>query len=232
MRLAWKKPTSTGLKTLTGGMQSGREEGKHLRGMKKMKDTSLISSSRSLTVTTPCTSLPLSSSWTASTAWALSASMSLSTGTSFSHPNASPLKKRENSLIGSSQASQTTPCTQQCTTIQEPRKTGESQLSFNGTTRHTLKLPPWLQSKGAWPLPLRQLRSNWTRASDAYLAPTPMSDTSSSMPFMRAPTLTPSPRGTSPLSLEAHAAVRLDPDQRVMSQGGLQEGKRTTGRQE
>ena len=55
----------------------------------------------------------------------------------------------------------------------------------------------------------------------------PTSDTNYSAPSMRALTSTPSPRGSSPLSLEAHAAVRLDPDQRVMSQGGLHEGKRT-----
>ena len=46
---------------------------------------------------------------------------------------------------------------------------------------------------------------------------------------MRALTSTPSPGGSSPLSLEAHAVVQLDPDQRVMSQGSLQEGKRTAG---
>ena len=57
----------------------------------------------------------------------------------------------------------------------------------------------------------------------------PTSDTSYSMPSMRALTSTPSPRGSSPLSLEACAAVRLDPDGGVMSQGGLQEGKRTAG---
>ena len=46
---------------------------------------------------------------------------------------------------------------------------------------------------------------------------------------MRALTSTPSPRGSLPLSLEAHTVVRLDPDGGVMSQGGLQEGKRTAG---
>ena len=56
-----------------------------------------------------------------------------------------------------------------------------------------------------------------------------MSDTNYSAPSKGAPILIPSPRGGSPLSLEAHAVVRLDPDWRVMSQGGLQEGKRTAG---
>ena len=193
-----------------------------------MKATSSTFSSQSLTVITPCMSLPPTSSWMVSTAWALSASTSLSTGTNSFRPNEPPLKKRESSLIGSLQASPTTCCTQPCTTTQEPRKTGESQLSSNSTMRHTLKLQPWSQSKGAWPLPLRQLRSNWTRASDASSVPMPMSSTNYSAPSTRALTSTPSPRGSSLPSLEAHAVVRLDPDRRVMSQGGLQEGKRTT----
>ena len=226
-QLAWKKPISTGPETLTRGMQSGKEEGKHQRDMRKMKDTSLISSFQSPMVTTPCMSSPPTSNWTASTAWALSVSMSPSTGMNFFHPNKSPSKKRENSLIGSSLASPMTRCTPPCTTTQEPRKTGELQLSSNGTTRCMLKLLPWLQSKGAWPLPSRQLRSNWTRANDTSSPPMPTSGTNYSVPSMRALTSTPSPGGSSPPSLEAHAAVRLDPDWRVMSQGGLQEGKRT-----
>ena len=230
--LTWKKPISTGLKTLTRGMRSGREEDKHLRGTRKMKDMSLTSSSRFLMVTTPCMSSPLTSSWTASTAWAPLALTSPSTGTSFSHPNASPSKTRENSLIGSSRASPMTLCTQRCTTIQEPRRTGGSQLSSNDITICMLKLLPWSLSKGAWPLPSRQLKSNWTKASIACLAPMPTSSTNYSAPSMRALTSTPSPRGSSPLSPETHATVQLDPDRRVMSQGGLQEGKRTAERQE
>ena len=228
MQLAWKKPTNIGQKILISRMQNGRGEDRHLKDMRKMKDTSLIFSSRSWMVTTPCMSLSLISSWMASTAWAPSVSTSPSTGMNSSHPSISPLKKRENSLIGSSWASPMTPCTQRCTTTQEPRKTGESQLSFNDTTRHMLKLPPWSQSKGAWLLPSRQLRSNWTRASDTCLAPMPTSSTNYSAPSMRAPISTPSPRGSSPLSLGAHAAVQLNPDQRVMSQGSLHKGKRTT----
>ena len=228
MQLAWKKPTSIGWKTLTGGMRSGSEGDRHQRDTRKTKATSLISSSQSLTAITPCMFLPPTSNWMASTAWALSASTSPSTGTSSSCPSKLLSKKRGSSPIGSSQASPMTPCTLQCTIIQEPRKTGESQLSFNDTTRHMLKLPPWLQSKGVWLLPSRQLRSSWTKASDACLAPMCMNSTSFSVPSMRAPTSTPNPRGSSPLSLEAHAMVQLDPDQRVMSQGGLQEGKRTT----
>ena len=49
---------------------------------------------------------------------------------------------------------------------------------------------------------------------------------------MRALTSIQSPRGSSPLFLEAHAVVQLNPDERVMSQGGLQEGKRTAGMKE
>ena len=109
--LTWKRPISTGQRTLIEGMRSGKEERRHWRDMKRMKDTSLTFSSQCLTVTTLCMSLPPTSSWMASTAWAPSVLMSLSTGTSSFHPNASPLKKRENSLIGSLQASPTTLCT-------------------------------------------------------------------------------------------------------------------------
>ena len=230
--LVWKKPTSTGWKTLTGEMRNGGGEGRRQKDMRKTKDTSLISSSQSLMATIPCMSLPPTSNWTDSTVWAPLALMSPFTAMSYSPCNASPLRKRGNSLIGSLRDSPTTPCTQPCTITPEPRKTGESQLSFNGIMTHTLKLPPWLQSKGAWLLPSRQLRSNWTKANDACSAPMPTSDTSYSAPFTRAPTSTPSPRGSSPPSLEAHAMVWLDPDQRVMSQGSLQEGKRTTRREE
>ena len=228
MQLIWKKPMNIGKKTLTEEMQSGRGEDKHQKDMRRTKATSLISSSQSLMAITPCMSLPPTSSWMASTAWAPSALTSPSIGTNFSHPSTLPSKKRENSLTGSLQASPMTPCTQQCTTTQEPRKTGESQLSSNDITICMLKLLPWSQSKGAWLLPSRQLRSSWIRANDICLAPMPMSDTNYSVPSMRAPTSTKSPRGSSPLSLAARATVRLDPDQRVMSQGGLHGGKRTT----
>ena len=56
-----------------------------------------------------------------------------------------------------------------------------------------------------------------------------MSSTNYSVPSMRALTLIQSPRGSSPLSLEAHTMVQLDPDEGVMSLGSLQEGKRTAG---
>ena len=55
----------------------------------------------------------------------------------------------------------------------------------------------------------------------------PTSDTNYSALSTRALTSTPSPRGSSPLSPEARAMVQLGPDRRVMSQGSLQEGKRT-----
>ena len=227
MQLTWKRPMNTGRKTLTEGMRSGREEDRLQKDMRKMKATSLISSSWSLTAITPCMSSPPTSSWMASTAWAPSASMSLSTGMSSSHTNASPLKKRENSLTGSSKDSPTTPHTWRCTITQGPRRTGESQLSSNDITTCTLKLPPWLQSKGAWLLPSKQPKSSWTKANDTCSAPMLTSSTNYSAPSTRAPTSTPSPRRSSPSSQGACAAVRLDPDQRVMSQGGLHEGKRT-----
>ena len=229
MRLAWKKPTSTGQKIPINGTRNGREEGRLPKGMKKMRGTSSTSSSRSLTVTTPCTYSPPTSNLTGYTAWAPSVSMSLSISMSSSHHNASLLKKRESSLTGSLPASPMTLHTPQCTTTPEPRRTGESQLSSNTTMTCTIKLLPWLQSRGAWPLPSRPLRPNWTRASDAYSALTHTSGTNYSMPSMRALTSTPSPRGSSPLSLEAHTVVWLNPDWRVMSQGSLQKGKRTTG---
>ena len=232
MQLAWKKPTNTGKKILTEEMQSGREEAKHPRGMRKTKDTSLTFSSQFLMAITPCMSSPPTSKWIGSTAWAPSALTSPSTGTnSFPH-NVSPSMRRENSLIGSSKGLQMTPCTQPCTTTPGLRRIGESQLSSSDIMTHTLKLPPWSQSKGAWLLPLRWPRSNWTKVNDAYLAPMPMSGTNSSAPSTRALTLTPSQKGDSPPSLEAHAVVWLDPDWRVMSQGGLPEGKRTAGREE
>ena len=232
MQLAWKKPTNTGQKTLIGGTWNGRGEDKHQKDMRRTKGTSSTSSSPSPTVTTPCMYSPPISKWTGYTAWVPSVSTNPSTSTSSSHHNASPLMKRENSLTGSSKVLPTTLHTLQCTTTPGLRRTGESQLSSSTTMTHTLKLLPWSQSKGAWLLPLRQLRSNWTKANDACLAPMHTSSTNYSMPFMRAPTSIPSPRGGSPPSQEAHATVRLNPDQRVMSQGGLQEGKRTAGEEE
>ena len=225
--LAWKKPTNTGQKTPTKGTRNGREEGKCQRDMRKMKDTCLTSSSQSLMAITPCTFLPPTSNWTDSTVWALLVSMSPFTIMSYSLHNTSPLRKKGSSPIGSSLASPMTPCTLPCTTTPEPRKTGESQLSSNAIMTCMLKLLPWLQSRGAWPLPSRQPKSSWIKASDTCLAPMPMSDTNYSVPSTRAPTSTQSPRGSSPLSREAHATVWLNPDWRVMSQGGLHEGKRT-----
>ena len=227
MRLAWKKPTNIGWKTLTRETRSGRGEDKCPKDMRKMKGMSLTSSSPSPMVTTPCTYLPPISKWTDYTAWVPSASTNPSTDTSSSHHNTSPSKKRESSLTGSLQVLPMTPCTLQCTITPGPRKTGESQLSSSTTMTCILKLLPWSQSKGAWPLPSRQLRSNWIKASNACSAPTHTSSTSYSVPFTRAPTSTPSPRGGSPPFPEAHTMVGLDPDQRVMSQGSLQEGKRT-----
>ena len=165
--------------------------------------------------------------WMGSTAWALSALTSLSTGTSSFPHNTSPSMKRGSSLTGSLKGSQTIPPTQQCTIIPGPRKTGESQLSSSGTMTHMLKLLPWLQSNRAWLLPSKRPKSSWTKASNDCLGLMPTIATNYSMPFIRAPTSTQNPGGSSPPSPEAHTAVRLDPDRRVMSQGGLQRGKRT-----
>ena len=226
-QLTWKKPMNTGKKILTEEMRNGRGETKYWKDMRKMKAMSLISSSQSLTAIIPCMSLPPTSSWTGSTAWAPLVSTSLSIGTnSFPH-NISPSMKRENSLIGSLKDSWRTPCTWLCTITPGPRKTGESQLSSSDIMTRTLKLPPWLQSKGAWPLPLRWPRSSWTKVNNACSAPMPTSNASSSTPSTRALTSTPSQRGGSPLSLKAHTMVQLNPDRRVMSQGSLPGGKRT-----
>ena len=196
--------------------------------MRKMKDMSLISLSQSLMVITPSMSLPPMSSWMDCTAWALSALMSLSTSTSYSPLSTSPSTKKGSFPTGSLKALPTTPCTPPCTIIPEPRRTGELQLSSNGTMTCTLKLPPWLQSKGVWLLPSKLPKYSWTKASDACLVHMPMSNTSSSAPSMKAPILTPSPKGSSPPSQAAHAMVQLNSNWRVMSQSGLQEGKRTT----
>ena len=111
-RLAWKKPTNTGQRTLTEGTRSGKEEDRHWRDTRKTKATSSTFSFQSLMAITPCMSLPPTSNWMAFTAWAPLASTSLSTGMNSSHPSESPSKKRESSLIGSSQASPMTQCTQ------------------------------------------------------------------------------------------------------------------------
>ena len=227
MQLIWKQPTSTGRLTLTGGTLTGKGRHKDQKGMRRTKDMSSISSSQSLTVTTPSMSLPSMSKWMDCTAWALSVSMSPSTSMSCFPLSISPSTKKGNFPIGSLKALPMTPHTLPCTTIPEPRRTGGLQLSSNNTMTCTLKLLPWSQSKGVWPLPSKLPRYSWTKASDTCLACMPMSDTSSSMPSMRAPTLTPSPRGSSLLAWAAHTMVWLNSSQRVMSQGSLQEGKRT-----
>ena len=196
--------------------------------MKRMKDMSLISSSQSLMVTKPSMSSPPTSSKMGCTAWAPSVLMSPSINMSYSHPSTSPSMRRGNFPTGSSKPLPITPHTLPCTNIPEPRRIGGSQLSSNGTMIHMLKLLPWSQSKGAWPLPSKLPKCSWTRASNACSAHMPTSSTSSSEPSMRAPTSTPSTRGSSPLSLAAHAAVQLDSNWRVMSQGSLPGGKRTT----
>ena len=224
-QLTWKQPMNTGRKIWIKGMPNGRERAEGLKGMRKMKDTSSTSSSWSLMETTPCMSSPHTSNWMGCTAWALSALTNPSTATNSSPLNASPSKKKGSSPTGSLKASSMTLHTWPCTTIPGPRKTGESQLSSNDITICMLKLLPWSQSKGVWPLPLRQPKSNWTKVNDAYLALMPISGINSSTPSTRAPTSTPSPRGNSPLSQEAHAMVQLDHNWGVMSQGSLQGGQ-------
>ena len=225
MQLVWKQPMSIGKQTWTERTLTGKERCRGLRAMRRTKDMSSTSSSWSLMEIIPSMSSPPTSNWMDYTAWAPSASMSPFIDTNSSPLNASPSMKKGSSPIGFSRASPTTPHTLPCITTPGPRRTGELQLSSNDTMTCTLKLPPWLQSKGAWLLPLKLPKSSWTKASDACLAPMPTSSTSSSAPSMRDPTSTPSPGGSSPPSLEAHTAVQLDLNQRVMSQGSLPRGQ-------
>ena len=111
MQLIWKQPMSTGRWTPSGEMLTGKGRHEDQRGMKRMKDTSSISSSQLLTVTIPSMSLPPSSIRMDCTVWAPSASMSLSTGMSYFPPNTSPSTKKGNFPIGSSKALPAIPCT-------------------------------------------------------------------------------------------------------------------------
>ena len=108
-------------------------------------------------------------------------------------------------------------------------QTGELQLSSNGIMTCTIILPPWSQSTGAWPLPLKCSNNSWSRASDAFSVLIPISSTNSSTSSTRVLTKTPSQKGkeSSCPSLTAHAMVQLNSNQRVMSQSSLPGGKRT-----
>ena len=216
---------NTGKPTMTRSLRVRMQKSEGQRGMRKTKDMSLTFSSPSLMVIMSSMSSPPISSMMDYTAWALPASVSPSIGTSCFHPSASPSMKKENFPIGSLTPLPMTPHTLPCTTIPIPRKIGESQLSSKGTMTRTLKLPPWSQSKGAWLLPSKQLKCNWTKANAACSAHTPTSGTNSSVPSMRDPTSTPSPGGSSPPSLATHTAVWLNTNQRVMSQGGFPGGQ-------
>ena len=215
--LIWKQPMSTGKWTPTGGMLTGKGRHEDQKGIRRTKDMSLISSSQSLTAITPSMSLPSMSSWMDCTVWALLASTSPSTSTSYSPLSTSPSTKKGSFPTGSSKASPMTPHTLPYTTIPEPRRTGELQLSSNSTMTCILKLLPWLQSKGAWLLPSRLPKYSWTKASDACSAHMPISSTSSSAPSTKAPTSTPNLKGSSLLSQAACTVVWLNPNQRVMS---------------
>ena len=232
MQLIWKKPTNTGKQTTTKNSQIGMRRSEDWRGTRRMKDTSLISSSPSSMVTTSCMSLPPISSTTGYTAWAPPALASPSTGMNCSHLNTSQLTKKGNFPTGSSTLLPMTPITLPCTITPGPRKTGESQLSSSSTMTCTLKLLPWLQSKGAWLLPLKLPKYSWTKASGSCSGPMPTSNTSSSTPSIMAPTSTQSQPGSSLPFLVAHATVWLNANQRVMSQGSLCKGKRTAGSRE
>ena len=232
MWLGWKKPMNIGRQTMTSSLLTGTQRSKDQKGMRRMKAMSLISSSPLSMVTMSSMSSPHTSSTMDCTVWALPVSGNLSTNTKCFHPSTSPSMKRGSSPTGFSVPSPTTQCTWPCTTTPAPRRTGESQLSSNVTMRHTIKLSPWSQSKGAWLLPLKLPRCSWTKANDTCSAPMPMSGINSSTPSMRAPTLTPSWHASSPPYLAAHAMVQLNASKGVMSQGSLQEGKRTTGIQE
>ena len=232
MQLALKKAMNTGRQTTTKGSLTGIKKSGGQRGTRKTKDTSLISSSQSLTVITPSMFSPPTSSMTDCTAWALLASASPSTDMSYSPLSISPSMKKGSFFTGFLNPFPMTLCTWPCTTTPGPRRTGELQLSSNSTMTCIIKLLPWLQNKGAWPLPLKPPSYSWTKANDACLALMPMSGTNSSTPFMRAPTSTPSPRGSSLPSPTVHATVQLNSNWRVMSQGSLLKGKRTTWNKE
>ena len=214
---------------MTRGSLIGIKRTRDQKGLKRMKATSQISLSQSLMVTIPYMSSPLLSSTMACTAWAPLALASRSTGRSYLLPNASPLTRRGNSPIGSLTHSATTPPTWQWSTIHKPRKTGELQLSFTGIMTCTITLPAWLQSSRAWPLPLKPSSCSWSKDNNASLAPMPTRGINSFIPSTRALTSIPSPRGSLLLS---PTAVQLDSKWRVMSQGSLPEGKRTTGGKE
>ena len=199
------------------GSATGIRRSKDQKGMKRMKDTSQTSSSQSLMVTTPYMSLPASSNMTAYTAWALPVSVSPSTGRSCFPPSTSPSMKMRSFPTGSSTPSATTPPSQPWPTTHKPRRIGELQLSSNGTMTCIIRLPAWLQSRGAWPLLLKPSNDSWSRVSNASLAPMPMSGTSSSAPSTRAPTSTPNSNRSLLPSPTAHAVVQLDSNQRVMS---------------
>ena len=226
--LTFKRPMSTGRQTMTRGSLTGMQRHKDQRDMRKMKDMSLISSSQSLMVTIPSLSLPHTSSSTDYTAWAPLALVSPSTGMNYSCPSTSPSMRKGSFPTGFSNPSPMTLYTLPCTITTEHRGNGASQLSSKGTMTCTLKLLPWLQSKGAWPLPSRPPKYSWTKASNNCSAHMPMSSTSSSALSMRAPTSTPSQNESSLPSPIACTMVQLGSDWRVMSQSGLHESKTTT----
>ena len=86
MQLTLKKPTSTGRPTLIRGLLTGTRKRGGWKGMRKMKDTSQISSSQSLTAITQSMSSPHILSSMACTAWGLWGSVNLSTGMNYSPP--------------------------------------------------------------------------------------------------------------------------------------------------
>ena len=223
---------STGRQTMTRGLLTGIKRSEDQRDMKRMKAMSLTSSSRLLMVITPSMSSPPSSSLMDCTAWALPALVSPSIGMSCFPCNTSWSTKKGSTPTGSSSPLPMTPCTWLCTTTPELRKTGESQLSSNGTMRHTLKLPPWSQSRGVWPLPLRLPNYSWTKASSACSDPMSTSNTSSSAPSTKAPTSTQNQEGSLLPSPTARTMVQLNSNWRVMSQASLPGGKRTAGNRE
>ena len=149
MWLAWKKPMNIGRQTMTKDLLTGTKRSKDQRGTRKMKDMSVISSSQSLMAITPYMSLPPISNMTDCTALALLGSVSQSTDLSYSPPNTSPLMRRGSFPTVSSSHSAVTLPTQPWPTTCKPQRTGELQLSSNGTMTCIIALPPWSQSTGA-----------------------------------------------------------------------------------
>ena len=155
MELIWKKPTSAERLIPTRGLLNGIGKSEGWRGTRKMKDTWQISSSQSLTATTPSTSSPYISSLTGCTAWALQGLVSPSTDTSCLPPSTLPLTKMGSTPIGSSIPLAATQPTPPWSITYEHRRTRESQLSSSNIMTPKITSQPLLQNSIAWLPPLK-----------------------------------------------------------------------------